>query len=51
MGGSSSTDEFTRAVLDKMEAQYSAAKERCDAMTGSAKDTCLNDAKKKFGKM
>lgn len=36
---------------DKMDAQYSAAKERCDALSGQAKDNCINDAKKKFGKM
>jgi hypothetical protein len=36
---------------DKMDAQYSAAKERCDALAGQAKDNCMNDAKKKFGKM
>jgi hypothetical protein len=36
---------------DRMDAQYAAAKERCDAMSGQAKDNCLNDAKKKFGKM
>jgi len=36
---------------DKIDAQYSAAKERCDTMSGQAKDNCINDAKKKFGKM
>jgi hypothetical protein len=34
------------------DAQYTAAKARCDAMSGAAaRNDCLNDAKKKFGKM
>ncbi|MBT9474528.1 hypothetical protein [Polaromonas sp.] len=31
------------------EADYKAAKERCDSLAGAAKDTCLSDAKAKFG--
>lgn len=31
------------------EADYKAAKERCDAMAGDAKDACVTDAKRKFG--
>ena len=34
---------------DKREANYKAAKERCDSLAGSAKDTCQNEAKVKFG--
>ena len=34
---------------DKREANYKAAKERCDSLAGSAKDTCQNEAKAKFG--
>ena len=37
------------AVQDTREAQYKAAKERCDAMSGPDKDTCVNDAKIRFG--
>ncbi len=45
------------AKNDTNDAQYSAAKERCDAAfanratSGSEKDTCISEAKKKFGKM
>lgn len=31
------------------EADYKAAAERCDAMSGDAKDKCVNDAKRRFG--
>ena len=31
------------------EADYKVAKERCDSLAGTAKDTCQNDAKVKFG--
>lgn len=34
---------------EKREAQYKAAKERCDIFAGAVKDTCQNDAKAKFG--
>ena len=37
------------ASAEKREADYKAAKERCDSLTGAAKDTCQNDAKAKFG--
>jgi hypothetical protein len=33
-----------------MDAQYSAAKEKCDALKGDAKDKCVADAKKKYNK-
>ena len=33
----------------KNEADYKAAKERCDALAGAPKDTCVNDARAKFG--
>jgi hypothetical protein len=35
---------------DKKNAEYKVAIEKCDAMTGSAKDTCVSSAKKKYGK-
>ena len=39
-------EDVTRA---RREADYKVAKERCDALTGNAKDTCLADAKARFG--
>ncbi|MES2911229.1 MAG: hypothetical protein V4718_07575 [Pseudomonadota bacterium] len=33
----------------KNEADYKAARERCDALAGAPKDSCVNDAKAKFG--
>lgn len=38
------------AADDKRDAQYKAAVERCDAMSGDAKDACVRSAKTKFGK-
>lgn len=37
------------ASAETREADYKAAKERCDSLAGAAKDTCLNDAKMKYG--
>ena len=37
------------AGAETREAEYKAAKERCDSLAGAAKDTCLNDAKVKYG--
>ena len=36
------------ATEEKREANYKAAKERCDSLAGNAKDTCEKDAKAKF---
>jgi len=33
---------------DKLTAQYKVAKERCDALSGDAKDACIRDAKLKY---
>jgi len=33
---------------DKMAANYKAAKERCEALSGDAKDACIRDAKVKY---
>jgi hypothetical protein len=33
---------------DKMTANYNAAKERCDSLSGDAKDACVKDAKLKY---
>jgi len=38
------------ATQDKRDAEYAAAKERCDALAGDAKTQCVNDAKARFGK-
>jgi hypothetical protein len=37
------------ASAEKREASYKAANERCDSLSGPAKDTCQKDAKSKFG--
>jgi uncharacterized membrane protein YqiK len=33
---------------DKMDANYKVAKEKCDAISGDAKDACIRDAKMKY---
>jgi hypothetical protein len=38
------------AKEDKMEADYKVAIEKCDALTGAAKDACVADAKTKYRK-
>jgi hypothetical protein len=35
---------------DKRDAEYKAAKERCDSLSGDAKDKCQGDVKARFGK-
>lgn len=37
-------------VADKSEAEYKVALEKCDALAGNAKDACVANAKKKYGK-
>lgn len=37
------------AAAEKNEANYKAAKERCDAMSGDAKSKCVDDAKRMYG--
>jgi len=37
-------------VDDKKDADYKVAKEKCDALSGQAKDNCVAQAKLKFGK-
>lgn len=39
------------ASADKRAAQYKVEKEKCDALAGSVKDTCLTEAKTRFGKL
>ena len=37
------------AAKDKRDADYAVAKEKCGTYSGNAKDTCINQAKAKFG--
>jgi len=37
------------AAEEKREADYKAAKERCDSLAGAAKGTCQSEAKSKYG--
>jgi hypothetical protein len=43
-------DAIAEAKTDKRDADYKVAIERCDALSGPAKDQCVADAKGKFGK-
>jgi DNA-binding ferritin-like protein len=43
-----SKDAVADARGDTMVAQYKVAKEKCDALSGDAKDKCLKDAKLKY---
>ena len=38
------------AVEDKRDADYKVAIEKCDSLSGAAKDTCVKDAKARYGK-
>jgi len=38
------------ATADEIDASYAVAKEKCDTFAGGAKDTCMDQAKKRFGK-
>lgn len=38
------------AAADRRDADYKAALERCDSLNGPAKDTCISDTKRRFGK-
>jgi hypothetical protein len=44
------TEVRKEAVIDKRDAEYAVAKEKCDALAGDAKTRCVNDAKARFGK-
>lgn len=44
------TEARKDAATDKRDADYAVAKEKCDALAGDAKTTCVNDAKKRYGK-
>ncbi len=38
------------AAEDKRDADYKVAIEKCDSLAGAAKDTCVTNAKVKYGK-
>lgn len=44
------TEARTDARDDKSDANYKVALEKCDALAGAAKDTCVAAAKKQYGK-
>lgn len=46
-----SVDAREDATDDKRDANYAAAKERCDTLAGNAMDTCINEAKVRYGKL
>jgi len=48
--GKQITEAKTDAAQDKRDADYKVAAEKCDAMTGDAKASCMTAAKAKFGK-
>ena len=48
--GKQISEAKTDAVQDKRDADYKVAAEKCDALTGDAKATCMTAAKAKFGK-
>ncbi len=41
----------TEAATDKRDADYKVAAEKCDALAGDPKTSCMNAAKAKYGKM
>lgn len=41
--------EQAEATDEQLKAYYKAEKERCDALSGNAKETCINNAKMKYG--
>jgi len=44
------SDARKDAVEDKRDADYKVAAEKCDSLSGNAKDACVRDAKAKYGK-
>ncbi len=43
-------DAKKEAMEDKRDADYKVAVEKCDALAGNAKDSCVRDAKSRYGK-
>jgi len=44
------TEARRQAAAEKRDADYKVAVEKCDALSGSAKTTCINEAKLRYGK-
>jgi hypothetical protein len=44
------TEARRKAEQDKRDADYKVAIEKCDSLSGSAKNTCVEDAKLRYGK-
>jgi hypothetical protein len=44
----SSSSARAEAGDERRKADYNTAKEKCDSLSGKAKDTCVKDAKKKY---
>ena len=49
-GAAKQAEARTEANTAKRDADYKVAIEKCDALAGSAKDSCVNTAKAQFGK-
>lgn len=45
-----SAEARKEATVDETDAGYAVAKEKCDTFAGEAKDTCVDKAKRRFGK-
>jgi hypothetical protein len=43
-------DARQQAAEDKRNADYKVAVEKCDALSGAAKNTCVSEAKLRYGK-
>lgn len=49
-GASKTAAVKQEAAEDKRDAEYKVATEKCDALAGAAKDTCVRNAKTRYGK-
>ena len=50
IGAVKQTDARKEANADKLDADYKVAIEKCDALAGAAKDSCVSAAKAQFAK-
>ena len=50
MGSADVAQARKDANAEKNDANYQAAKERCDALSGNAKSACVDDIKRMYGK-
>lgn len=48
--GKQISEAKVEASADRVNADYRVSAEKCDALAGDAKTSCVNDAKAKFGK-